>query len=306
MRLCVFLLCLCAPLAARAACGTAPVASLALRIVGDRLLVPVTIDGSAETFILDTGAGITVLAKEAADRLYIPHDFDHAAQVGGVGGANSVLFIGQPRELTLGRVRLSHPALPIVDLPAREADGTQTAGFLGADVLRQYDLDVDAAQGRLDLWAASGPGCSDDSPPWPESTSPIAIDIDEGNHIRAPFRVGGLTLTGVLDTGAAGFVMTTRAAMRAGVTQETLDADPRIRGTGVNSRAWSGYFHLFRHVQFGAVEYPLVPTALVPNTGAMRNDALIGADALIGMPLLRRQRIWISYRAHEMRALPAN
>lgn len=293
-----------APASASAACGAAPIASLPLRAEARQIMLPVSIDGSAETMVLDTGAGVTVLSKAVADRLNIPHDFDRAAQVEGVGGANSVLFIGQPHSFALGAIHLRAPNFPIVDMGAASG-GTQTAGLLGGDILRHFNVDLNFAAGRMDLWAATGPDCTDDTPPWHDDAAAIPIDIDESNRIRVPFKLDGITLAGLIDTGAASFVLTTRAAYRAGVTEDALESDPRIHGTGVNSRPWAGYLHVFGAMQFGAVTYPHLAAALVPNSGAFRNDAVGDADALIGLPLLMRQRLWISYRAHEIRALPA-
>jgi predicted aspartyl protease len=247
--------------------------------------------------MLDTGAGITVVSSEAAGRLNIPHDFDHAAQVGGVGGANSVLFIGQIETLQLDHIRLAHQSFPIIDLPQRAANGAPLAGMLGADVLHHFDVDLDIPGGHIDFWKTA---CPDSDPPWPHESDPIQIDLDAENHILVPFKVDGVAMTGVLDTGATSFPMTTRAAFRAGVTQDDLDNDIPVHGTGVNNRGWTGHFHRFAKVVFGGAVFTHVATAIIPSTGINDYDGLIGADALLGLPMLARTRIWISYRAREL------
>ena len=296
-------LCLVAPLAAHAACGTAPVASLPLAIADNALVLPATLNGSPEQFVLDTGAGISVISAEAAGRLNIPHDFDHAAQVGGVGGANSVLFIGQIDRLGMGGIAFTHRNYPIVDLPMRAGNGAPIAGLLGADILHHFDVDLDIPNRRIALW--NNAGCATTTPPWSEDTPPIPFDIDAGNHILVPFKIDGLTLVGVLDTGAAGFPLTNRAALRAGLTDEDLETDPRIRGTGVNNRAWFGHRHHFSSVVFGGATFTSLQADIIPSTGVAAYDSLIGADALIGMPLLINTRLWISYRNHTLFVLPS-
>ena len=288
---------------ASAACGSSPVASLPISIVQDKLLIPASLNGSPEQLALDTGAGITVISTDAAGRLDIPHDYDHAAEVGGVGGANSVLFIGQVNALDLAGVHLSHQLFPIIDLPLRTAEGTLVAGFLGADVLHQFDVDLNIPAGRLDLWKNTG--CATSAPPWQENTSPIQFELDPGNHILVPFKVDGVTLTAVLDTGAPWLSLTTRAAYRAGLTDDELESDISIHGTGVNNRNWSGHLHRFNDIQFAGASFPGLPAEIVPSTGISAYDGLGGADALIGLRLLRNARLWISYRSRTLYLLPS-
>jgi predicted aspartyl protease len=290
--------------AALATCATSPAASLPLSIVDEKLLIPASLNGSAEQLALDTGAGVTVISTDAAGRLDIPHDFDHAAQLGGVGGASSVLYIGQVDTLDLAGLHFAHQSFPIVDMPLRTAQGTLVAGFLGADVLHQFDVDLNIPGGRLDLWRNTG--CDEAAPPWQDPAPPIQFELDAGNHILVPFKVDGVNLTAVLDTGAPWLSMTTRAAYRSGVTDDQMEADPQIHGTGVNNRSWSGHVHRFGDIQFAGASFPGLPAEVVPSTGVTAYDGLGGADALIGLRLLRNVRIWISYRNHTIYLAPSH
>ena len=287
---------------ARAACGSSPAASLPLTMVSNTLLLPAMLNGSPEQLALDTGAGITAISSDAAGRLDIPHDYDHAAELNGVGGADSVLFIGQVASLDLAGLHFTHGSYPIIDLPMHTAGGTMVAGFLGADVLHQFDVDLNIPAGRLDLWRTTG--CTDGSPPWSDDTKPIQFDLDAGNHILVPFKVDGVTLTAVLDTGANDLSMTTRAAFRAGLTDDALDSDPEIHGTGVNNRSWTGHMHRFNEIQFAGATFPSMLAAIVPSENITTYDSLGGADALVGLQFLRNARIWISYRNRTLYVLP--
>ena len=280
--------------AAQAACPTTPAASLPLTNVQDKLLVPVTLNGSAEQLALDTGAGVTVISQDAAGRLYIPHDYDHAAELGGVGGASSVLYIGQVEALDLAGLHFKNQSFPIANLDLRTADGTRVAGFLGADILHKFDLDLNIPAGRLDLWRREG--CGDGAPPWQADADGIPFELDAGNHILVPFKVEGVTLTALLDTGAPLLSMTTRAAYRAGLTEDSLENDMRIGGTGVNENAWAGHLHRFNDVQFAGASFPGLPAEIIPSKSVSAYDGLGGADALIGVRLLQNTRLWISYR----------
>ena len=283
---------------ANAACVTHRVASVPLNLWHNQLFVDVAIDGSPEAMQLDTGAGITVISADVAGRLSIPHDFDRAADVRGAGGVDSALFIGQVDTLDVGGARFAKRDYPIVDMPERDGNNRLSGGLLGADVLSHFDVDLDIPGGHLGLWQNTG--CDTSPPPWDDNATPIAIELDGGHHIEVPLKVDGVSLTAMLDTGAGGFLLTTRAGAHAGATDEDLEADPVIHGTGVNNRAWSGHLHRYKQVQFGTMPFRNVIAALLPSTSIAQYDALIGADGLIGMSLLRNMRLWISYRTKSL------
>jgi predicted aspartyl protease len=283
---------------AQAACVTQRVATVPLTMWQDKLLLSVGLDGSPETMALDTGAGISVVSAEAAGRLNIPHDFDHAADVRGAGGADSALFIGQIDTLDVGGARFNKMVAPIVSMAETDGSNHPLAGLLGADILSRFAVDLDIPGGQLALWKETG--CDTEPPPWDPDAQPISIELDDGHHIQLPLKVDGVTLSAMLDTGAGGFVLTTRAGMRAGVTDDALDSDPRIHGAGVNDRGWSGHLHRFGSVSFGDAHFSNVLAALMPSQRVSEYDALIGSDGLIGMPLLRGMRLWISYKTKSL------
>ena len=287
---------------AHATCTTHRVADLPLTVWDQKILVSVALNGSPETMALDTGAGITAISTEAAGRLNIPHDFDHHVEIGGVGGANSALFMAQLDTLDLGGLHFAHQALPIIDFPMHDGAGRPIAGLLGADILSRYDVDLDVAGGHMALWQTTG--CETSPPPWNANADPLTVELDEGHHILVPLRVDGTKLTAVLDTGAGGLDLTLRAGMRAGATDEALEADPVIHGSGVNNRAWTGHMHRFHSVVFGGRTLNDVWTALVPSTDIASYNALIGSDGLIGMRVLHDMHLWISYATKSLYIAP--
>ncbi len=290
-----------APSFALAACP-APVAELPLSEQHSKLLLPVGIQGSPELIALDTGAGITVVSTEAAGRLEILHDFDNSIGVGGVGGANSILYIGKIDHFDLGPLHLAQQRFPIVDMPMRADTGAPVSGLLGADILHAFDVDIDIAGGHLTLWRAGA--CGGNGPDWADAVNPVSIDLDDNNHVVLPLRVGEANLQGILDTGASSLVLTERAALRAGLTEDGLADDPVINGTGVNNRAYHGHYHRFDKIQFAGVAFPNVPAAIVPSASISSYNALIGADALLGVSLLRHTRLFISYRNRALYVRP--
>jgi predicted aspartyl protease len=296
------LACLAAPSAAFGACAAAPVADVPLSESRSKLLLPVGIEGSPEQIMLDTGAGITAISTETADRLEILHDFDHHFELGGVGGANSVLNIGKIERFDIGPLRLAHMRVPIIEQSMRSDSGAMVAGLLGADILHRFDVDLDIPGGRLTLWRPDA--CRGGAPSWADAVTPVSIELDDNNHILLPVRVDDITLNGMLDTGAGEFTLTNRAALRAGMSEDALDDAPDVPGTGVNNRAWHGHYHRFGHVQFAGLRFTDVPTGIVPSANIASYDGLGGTDALLGMRLLRHAHLFISYQAHALYLLP--
>jgi predicted aspartyl protease len=135
---------------AGAAPAQTPPPTVPIKVVkrgGNTLVIaPVTINGRSLQFIVDTGAGVSVIGRRAARRLQLPAA-GRTVRVGGVFG----LGTGHPvplRAWQLGGVPL--PALKILaaDLGARG----RLVGLLGSDVLSRFGrVSIDYARRTLTL-----------------------------------------------------------------------------------------------------------------------------------------------------------
>jgi hypothetical protein len=126
------------------------------RLIGTPL-IPVAVNGHERWFWVDTGAGITVVAADAAKAMGLAPLGTAATKVGTattrtVGGRPTVIH-----DLALGGVRFAnHPAmiLQTEDMRAR-VFGLFTLlkidGILGWNALSQLDLEIDCAQPRAVL-----------------------------------------------------------------------------------------------------------------------------------------------------------
>ncbi len=294
-RLGLVALLLAAATPARAACPQ--ITAVPLTLANNQLFVTILLNGTPADMQLDTGAGITVISSAAAGARDMPHDFDHHADLGGVGGANSALYIGHVDSIAIGGITLKDRSYPIVDMPQRSPGGAPASGLLGADILKHFDIEIDIPAGKLGFYQTS---CADTAPPWQDAPEPIGITLDAGAHILTPFKLEGIEMTGVLDTGASWFTVTARAALRTGLSQDDLAAARPLNGTGVNARGWNGYVERFHSVQIGNTRYANMPTAVVQSRDIQAYDGLLGQDSLLGMNLLKESRLWISYRARQL------
>ena len=114
-----------------------------------RMTAPVHLDGAGPfAFVVDTGANVSVVSAELAQRLGLPGA--GAALVHGIAGTieTSLVRIGK---LTVGQVSAAVRQAPILPRSRLGVDG-----LLGMDVLRNRRLTMDFRRSRIEI-AKSGP-----------------------------------------------------------------------------------------------------------------------------------------------------
>lgn len=130
----------------------APVAPIPIeRLEVGLVLVPVrSPDGDQLWFILDTGAGITVLSPATAARL--PVETGRTIEAQAVGGTVP-LVLGELAELRVGDAVLVDLDVAVLELPAevREKLGRPIDGILGRSFFDAVDLELDLQAGELAL-----------------------------------------------------------------------------------------------------------------------------------------------------------
>jgi hypothetical protein len=284
--------------AASAACSVAARATIPLEIVNNTITVPVEVNGIAASFILDTGASRSMVTVDAVHRLGLARDEWIGTPVSGVGGNGGRLANADPRSLTLGGIplarRLFHhdTSLVVGVLRNSRVGGRVIDGLLGRDFLSVFDLDLQAADGRLTLYAVQG--CSGRFLPWPPAYTSVPIRFLIDQAITLQVSVDGNPLWAMLDTGAAFSALTAPAMIRLGLEPAGLAAEPaRITG-GVGVRGITLHLHRFRSLQVAgeAVDPPSIwvgPLSTLPGIGM-----LLGAD------WLANRRVWISYATGQL------
>jgi predicted aspartyl protease len=276
--------------AAQAECVMNRAAVLPITLWQNKLFVPVTVNGVAERFFVDTGAAVTTLSDSLANALNIPRDFDHTIDMFGVAGRESHLYIGEVDSINVGGVELKKHSFPVAAFGSfMLADGHSRAdGLIGADILSHFDVDIDIPHRQIAFWRVQG--CGVVKPDWPGDASSVPMQIAPSRNITVPVRIDGAMLDLVLDTGAGDLLLSTRAAARAGATPEVLEESRQSTGFGVNDRSYPVWLHVFRRVEVGTQVYGDV-RGVVVNRGRYMDQG----DGLLGVEFLKRGRVWISY-----------
>lgn len=138
--------------------------SIAIQTVNNRFLIPVVLNGTQRaTFLLDTGANITVVSPQLARRAGVE-------SVAGAGASKSRARMASGQEVDVSLVRLKSLMVGLARIDNLQVavyeigvlDSTATPplivdGFLGADFLSRFTMTIDPHTGRLVLQLADGP-----------------------------------------------------------------------------------------------------------------------------------------------------
>ncbi|HEX8143138.1 MAG TPA: retroviral-like aspartic protease family protein [Pyrinomonadaceae bacterium] len=114
------------------------------------ILVPVKVNGQgAYDFILDTGAGTSLLSSELARSLGVEGTETKEGQV--AGGKVSVP-VGSVASLAIGEARVDNLQVAIIDLSdVGRAVGAQIDGDIGYNFLKEFRVTIDYRRNRLRL-----------------------------------------------------------------------------------------------------------------------------------------------------------
>ena len=285
------------PPVARGACTVDHQATVALRVNGAVITVPVEVNGITATFIVDTGAQRSVVSEAAVRRLGLARDQWIGTTMRGIGGIDRRPN-ADPRSLSLGGVPLVRrtvkhdTSLTVAVLPLATAGNQSIDGLLGRDFLSLFDLDLDVPAHRIGLYRVDD--CAGRFLPWSSDYAAIPIAVPAEQAIIVPVILDGRTLRALLDSGASSSLVAAPGIYKLRLDPTILAADPSGQITGLGSRVLTVHRHQFSELQVGnqTVEMPSLwvePLRLSPIV-----DMLLGADWLAA------RRVWISFATRQL------
>lgn len=272
--------------------GSSPLAAQASPYAGAPVAVPFTpgprghivldvaVNGGRRVpFVLDTGAGRTILNRARLDSLGLVEQTSTDSVQGAHGRA--ALGLVDIRSLALGGVTLGAMEVGTMDLTHVESPDMPVFGVLGYDVLSRFDLLLDLTQGTVALH--------------PPARSPASCTVCAGG-ISVPFElvrgaiigfdvtISGQSIATVLDTGSGRSGMNSLAARAIGV--DLPPSPPGAHGPALQIGAVElGGDVLARNLVVGVVDLPAFGTLGMADGPAM----LLGTGALAG------RRVGIAY-----------
>lgn len=275
-----------------ASCGLGARTTLAVELRGQLPVVRVVINDRSADLIIDTGATTTVLNQAAASVLGLRPIAGPGLRYTTVQGA------GQATRASIATLQLAD--LTLSDVAVAVTSATPEDGVLGLDVLSQYDLDVNLAQGQIVLH--EGGLCPGQPPPWPQGVLELpAARLVRGGRGREPYlmvpvSLDGVTSFGMLDSGAAaGSLVSAALAERAGMRAEDGGAGA-ISVLGFGARTLLGQ-HRFAELLVGREQF-LKPNLLVGGDPGVIFPVILGHDYFI------THRIWFNFAADRIFVIP--
>lgn len=260
---------------------------LPIMVVEGVPLVRLSVKDKEAVLILDTGAESTILTTAAADRLQLQRSIVYPRHLRGVNGAIVGGAVQLPG-LAIGGARLPNFGALVGSIDLPKVGGIVPDGLLGADILSDFDVEIDLAYNLVRLACATG------APSWARPYT--ALEANRSLHDRLFFRakLDGKSVAVIIDTGAQHSVIDREAAAAIGVDLQMLSRAPvsPVRGIAgvVEPEA--------RPYRFG--ELVIGDKTLSSPTLLVTSLRLTDADLILGADFLKVYRVWLSYKAHKI------
>jgi tetratricopeptide (TPR) repeat protein/predicted aspartyl protease len=264
-------------------------ADMPVTLRGLRAFMTLTLNGTDEPFILDSGAFYSSISAQKAAELKLPL----GGWINDMQGANGT-FSG--RIATVKDVTILGATIHNVEFIAGGTDSGE-GGLLGQNILRAVgDVEYDFANGVVRLWRLRD--CSHYSLAyWAKDTLPYSeIHIDESSrmhpHTRGEAYVNGARIHVMFDSGAGRSVLSLRAAERAGIKPGAPGVERAGYSTGLGQRVSETWIAPFASFKIGGEE--------IQNTHLRIGDVGLDIDMLLGFDFFLSHRIFVATSQNKM------
>lgn len=257
-----------------------------VRIVNQRPVATLKLNGVEVPMLVDSGAFFSFLQPSAAQQLNLPLTRlpAHIRLQGYTGDIEAKLT-------RVAEVGLRSAVIPRVEFIVGGNElGSGIMGILGRNFLSMGDTEYDLAHGIVRLVLPQGDCEKTNLAYWAGDAPVIMTELRNTHHegntdVRVPVQVNGKKMTAVMDTGAPFTSLTLRAARRAGLKEEAMTPVGRVGGAGEGRvRSWRATVESF---EIGG-EKIANNEFQIDDTDHFEQDMLIGLDYFLA------HRIYVS------------
>ena len=266
------------PAAAKTACSVSQVAQLKVTMEDRQPMVPVSIDGHQERFLLDSGAFFSMISSGKARELALkvsgmPVDYDYVVE--GVGGEVRPLLTTIK---TVGLAGMSLKNIPFLVGGSEVANG---AGLLGQNVLGFADVEYDLGHGLVRLMRVKD--CAGAVPAYWAASRPVSVLSTEPRteyqrHTIGTVFLNGVKMRAIFDTGADSTTLSLAAAARLGLKPTSPGVKANGLSGGIGRRSAMSYVMPIDSIKIGDQEEIRRTHLTAMALGMGDTDMLIGAD----------------------------
>lgn len=249
-----------------------------------RIVVPAAVGDTPLSLMIDTGTPASILTFGAAGRLGLtPAPMRASISMQMYGGLPIVDYV-RIKGFRLGAMTASVASFGVM-LNVLEGDG-----LLGDDFLMQFDVDLDFAGGKVNLFRPHR--CEGRVVYWASDDTPVAIipfkTKSDDTHIKLEIAVDDHPAPAVLDTGASKTVMNLETA--------THWYNITVNSPGVEKIGDDLYRYRFKTLTLEGVTVANPEIYMQPaKVSKFPNDTV-----LLGIDILRKLHLYIAYEEHKL------
>jgi len=272
--------------AAGVGCGAKRIGEITVATLNNVPIVTLLANGVPVVLVLDTGAYRTILTPPAAQRIGAqPPRVKFDRRMSGIGGALPIREV-ELHSFTIGGVAIPWHRIAVAPATLPSVFFGPLDGLLGADVLSNFDIDIDLSHHRMVLHEKQS--CPDAAPDWAEPYVGISTGRSRSEHLFFPVELDGRRIVAIVDTGAQSTALSGKAARALGVSDAALARDPAKTMHGATGERVSGRIHRFSRLKVGedSIRDPAIVVA---------DLNLPDADLVLGIDFVRSRRLWFSY-----------
>ncbi|HTJ64094.1 MAG TPA: retroviral-like aspartic protease family protein [Alphaproteobacteria bacterium] len=293
-------------------CGLQRVAALDADISRGALLIKIKIEGRETWVRVDTGSPIGMIDKAFAQELKLPLRSAREGAFYDAAGKSARNFVVVHNLNLNGMV-----AEDVTFLVGGGSGGaSDVGGVFGADFLSAYDVELDLAHGKLNLFTQDH--CPGNVVYWTQDYDVVPFKIDGSLHATFMADLDGQTMRALLDTGATSTVLTSQVA------RHRFNFDPEAAGIKPDGSMYSGggtelpfYLHRFGSLTIGGVQIrnPELKIIADKTTRIIRDNTpkdpiQLGmteeTPLILGLNYLSKLRVYIAYGEHKVYFSAAN
>lgn len=255
--------------------------------------------------VIDTGASISVLSYEAAERLGV-RPLARGGQARAVGGGGKFPIVyGLLDALDLGEIRIFNVPIYIRTIhhtaPSEgEGDMLRADGFLGLSVLANFRFTIDYAAQVLLLESDSPPGTAETPA---EEGSEIPFRTTNGGLVSAEVKLhNGEVVNFLIDTGASATVVGVHVVKKYNLEKHILPS-PKIRVLGAAGVIENVDLILLPSLSMNSLEQRNI-RAPVLDLEAVNESAGFMQAGILGGSFLKHFRVTFDFSRARLRLVP--
>ena len=285
------------PAGAQAACNKPlrMLAHLPMTAQNGVMTIPISVNGAAKQFVVDTGGVYSQLSAAVTDELKL-HKIDSPVELYGTRGNVSRYYT--KADVVMGNLKLPQLQLLVSDLGRFD-------GIFAPTAFNELDFDLDFAGGKLNLVSADH--CEGKVVYWPAKVAAVVPFKWDDYHITVPVTVDGQSMIAILDTGAnISFMNTDTAQHKFALIPDSPDMKA-VGHLGDNQKAVI-YQHAFKSLLFGGISVDNPHIAILKDvmnanadhrfqTGSIirkASDSLTLPQVTIGMDVLSKLHVYLA------------